>query len=42
MEKLLFDDLINQKMEFVNVKLKKFDWVVSGSFKEIKELSLTF
>jgi hypothetical protein len=42
MEKLLFNDLVQNKTEFSNIKLKKFEWVVSGSFKEIKEISLIF
>jgi hypothetical protein len=43
LEKLVLEDILRpatlSRRDFRGLKLKKFDWIKSGSFKEIHELT---
>jgi hypothetical protein len=46
LEKLFLEDILMpeslNKRDFRNIKLNKFDWIKSGSFKEIHELTALY
>ena len=45
-ERLLLDDILRPEMlkkrDFRNVKLEKYHWIESGSFKEVLDMRISY